>query len=435
MTTRTPARPSARDLADRTPADRNRYLDFLRVLSLFVVVCGHFSMALVVVDDGSVLVENALSGRAWVQWLTWALQVMPLFFIVGGFVNAASWESAVRRGHGYGTWLASRTGRLVGPAIAFVVVWSMTAVILHQVGMDPSQLALGGQVVAVPVWFLSVYLLVIVLAPLTSRLHKRFGARVVVGLLAGALVVDLLRPHVPNLGWLNYLFVWGAIHQLGYLWRDGRLSHRATGPVLAVGSFALLLLAVLAGPYAVAMVGVEGANNQPPNLALFGLATMQLGLARTAEPLLTRLLQRPRVWTSVIVANGLAMTVYLWHMTALVALVAVGLVAPNPLLEIEPMSRTWWATRPVWLATLTVLLVPLVLIFRRFDRTSVPPRPITGPAAILAATSASVAFGAFAARGFHPASGFNLFAAAAFAVAVASLRYAARHRRAGSLPA
>ena len=320
---------SARDLASRTPDSRNRYLDFLRVLALFVVVYGHFLMALVVVDGGTVTVTNALDGRPWAQWLTWVLQVMPLFFIVGGFVNAASWESAQRKGDGYGTWVASRTRRLVGPALVFVAIGSAIALVLAGAGVNARHLALGGQVVAVPVWFLSVYLLVIAIAPISYRLHRRYGMALVAWALAAALAVELLAGRIPGIAWINYVFVWGAIHQLGYLWRDGVFSGRLTGVVLGGTALGMLLALVLSGHYAVAMVGIEGANNQPPNLALFLLGVFQLGLALLAEPFMQRLLRSRRVWTGVVIANGLAMTVYLWHMTALVGLVALGLIVDN----------------------------------------------------------------------------------------------------------
>jgi fucose 4-O-acetylase-like acetyltransferase len=432
MTTST--RLHATDLAVETPADRNRYLDFLRVLALFVVVYGHFLMAAVMVEGGSMTVENALSGREWLQWTTWALQVMPLFFIVGGFVNATSWESSQRRGEGYGTWVGSRTRRLVAPAIAFVTVWSIAALVLAGSGIDPSYVALGSQVVAVPVWFLSVYLLVIVLAPATYRLHRRFGIWSLATMVAGALTVDVLVPTFPALGWLNYVLVWAAIHQLGYLWKDGVFSHRFAGPALGLGAFAVLLAMVISGPYAIAMVGVDGANNGPPNVALFVLGLMQLGLARTGEPAMHRYLARPKPWTAVIAANGLAMTVYLWHMTALVAMVMTGLLFDNPLLSVEPMTVTWWATRPLWFAILTIAMAPLVVVFRRFDRLEGrSSSPVTAPVALLAAASASVAFAAFASQGFHPTTGFNLTAAGAFGLAVACLRYAAGHRQPGTL--
>ena len=45
-------------------------------------------------------------------------------------------------------------------------------------------------------------------------------------------VFDFLRfhdGHRPAVAWVNYLFVWVAVHQLGYLWRDGRLLATCRG--------------------------------------------------------------------------------------------------------------------------------------------------------------------------------------------------------------
>ena len=41
------------DLADRTPSTRDRYVDFLRAVSILVVVVGHWTIALIIWDDGS----------------------------------------------------------------------------------------------------------------------------------------------------------------------------------------------------------------------------------------------------------------------------------------------------------------------------------------------------------------------------------------------
>ena len=48
-------------------------------------------------------------------WLaTWVLQVMPVFFFVGGFSNMVSWQALERRGDGYVEYLSGRMARLLG---------------------------------------------------------------------------------------------------------------------------------------------------------------------------------------------------------------------------------------------------------------------------------------------------------------------------------
>src|SRR5512132_1061006 len=115
----------ARDLAAATPETRNRYADLLRVASIFVVVIGHWLMAVLEYEDGSFVGKNLLEIATWTHILTWIFQVMPIFFIVGGFTNAGSWRSASRRGVSYATWLRGRSARLLGPALVFVAFWTV----------------------------------------------------------------------------------------------------------------------------------------------------------------------------------------------------------------------------------------------------------------------------------------------------------------------
>ena len=115
----------AKELAERTPDTRNRYVDFLRAASITVVVIGHWLVAAPFVDGGKLQLGDMLHVAPWLQLLTWALQVMPIFFIVGGYSNGASWESARRAGQSYGLWTATRLKRLVGPVVPVLIVWSI----------------------------------------------------------------------------------------------------------------------------------------------------------------------------------------------------------------------------------------------------------------------------------------------------------------------
>jgi len=100
MVGQTPAglgRQGAKELAAATPATRNRYADLLRVVSILVVVLGHWLMAVLAYEDGEFIGRNLLEVATWTHLLTWVFQVMPIFFIVGGFTNAGSWRSAAGR--------------------------------------------------------------------------------------------------------------------------------------------------------------------------------------------------------------------------------------------------------------------------------------------------------------------------------------------------
>ncbi|OJF12029.1 acyltransferase family protein [Couchioplanes caeruleus] len=354
---------SAARLAVHTPPGRDRYVDLLRVVSLGVVIAGHWLMA--VPEPGGDRITNVLAIVPVLQPLTWLFQVMPLFFLVGGFAHATACASLARRGGGYADFVRSRIARLLRPAAVFLVVWLVVALGAALAGHDHGIVRVALRTVVQPLWFLGVYLALVTLAPVMLRLHRRFGARVPVALLVAAAVVDTLRFHgYGGAAVLNLLFVWLAVHQLGYLYADGTLQR--WGGLLAGGGLVALLVLTTAGPYPVSMVGVPGqamSNMSPPTLALAAHALWLTGLAMLLRGPATRLLARARVWHAVVAANGLAMTAFLWHLSAAFLLLAtfrsgVGAAAG---------TTTWWLTRPWWLAAAAAVTAVLVAAFRRFD--------------------------------------------------------------------
>jgi peptidoglycan/LPS O-acetylase OafA/YrhL len=92
---------SAKAMAAKAPPERNRYVDFLRALSILAVVVGHWLVAAPYIKDGAVEGGHLLGILPWTQWLTWGFQVMPLFFLVGGFSNGVSWAATLRKGGSY----------------------------------------------------------------------------------------------------------------------------------------------------------------------------------------------------------------------------------------------------------------------------------------------------------------------------------------------
>ena len=393
MSTALATRPTAEQVAAATPADRNRYADLLRFASLMVVVIGHWLMAAVTVSDGQLHGSNILVEQPWSQWLTWVFQVMPVFFFVGGYANATGWASAQAKGTGYVDWLRARASRLLRPTLPVLALWIPLAGLLATLGVPDDVLRMGTGTVVIPMWFLSVYILIVSLTPVSMALHRRLGGWAIGGFAAVAIAMDAAhRAGVPVVGYTNFVWVWGAVHQLGYLWRDGALTRRTRTLVLmAVGGLAALVALTVVANYPISMLGVDGAartNNSPPSAALIALGVMQVGLLLLARRPVERWLHRPRVWAAVVVGGSVAMTLYLWHMTAMVA--GVGIAYGLDLLPPVAFDATWWLTRPLWVAGLAVLLAPLVLIFRRFERPA-PALPLATRRRTIVLTVAGVA--------------------------------------------
>lgn len=402
-----------RALAAATPADRNRVVDFLRAAAILTVVLGHWLMAAVMVQDDQLVPNAVLNIAPATHPLTWVFQVMPLFFIVGGYANGLSWRSARRRGAGYAGWLRSRLQRLAAPVLPLLIVWLAIASIGYAAGVPGATLRTASQVALVPTWFLAAYIVVVAVAPLLLALWERLGWwSISAGLALGGLV-DWWSIAGDNhwIGFANYLVVWATVHQLGFAWLDGSLASSRRRIALAVVGFVGLLTLVWAGPYPVSMIGVDDAvlnNSYPTRVTLACLGMFQAGLVLLAERRLAALLERPRVWALAVVVNLRIMSLYLWHLTAMVLVIGMSLLAGGLGLRAVPLSGYWWATRPVWLGVLAAVTVGLVLLFGRFekpirDRRPAPSvwRPALATAALCGGLGVMAASGIVSGEGVH----------------------------------
>jgi len=400
-------------LADETPTDRNRVVDALRAGSILVVVFGHWLMAAITVDNGSLVPNHLLVLAEWTHPLTWVLQVMPIFFFVGGYANALSWRSARRRGDAYGSWLRSRLRRLAIPVIPVLLFWTVFGWLALTLGLPWETLQLASQVALVPTWFLAAYVVIVTIAPPLLALWDRIGIWSLVAGFALAGLCDLLSIAVGVIpvGFLNYVFVWGSVHQLGYAWLDGKLDGMGKRIGLMVAGFLATLALVWAGPYPVAMVGLDTAevtNSYPPRVTLAFLGLFQVGLVLVIESPLRRWLNRPRAWRIVVGVNLQIMTLYLWHLTAMVLVIGISLGLGGFGLGIEPLSAAWWLTRPIWFAVLAIVTIGLIAIFGRFERPAPDPRaapPAWQP--VLAVISICAGLGLLAAIGIADDDGLN----------------------------
>ncbi len=358
---------SVRELAAATPGTRDRYIDLLRVASLGTVVLGHWLMAVVTADG----VGNLLAVVPGLQLLTWVLQIMPVFFFVGGFSHALSYRSLRRKhpeGSVYSAFLRARLQRLLRPTMVFILVWGVAALIVQLLGGDGGLTGVALRLVAQPLWFIGIYLAMVAFTPPLLRLHERWGWGAFGALVAGAVAVDLARFvfQVPFVEFLNFAFVWLAVHQLGFLRADGRLRVPAG---LAVTGLAGAVALVAYGPYPLSMVGMPGekvSNMAPPTLALLCHGLWLVGAVELLKNPGTRFVRRARVWRTVVAANGVAMTAFLWHLTAMLgvygAFLALDVTLP------EPATALWWAQVPLRLAVAAALTAALVAAFRTFER-------------------------------------------------------------------
>ncbi|MEV5201651.1 acyltransferase family protein [Streptomyces sp. NPDC053720] len=346
---------------------RDPFIDIIRALCVLAVISQHWLMPVLAYENGNLSTGNALASPGW--WIvTWLTQVMPMVFFAGGAANFFSFRSAksVR------TWLRSRIARLLVPVIPLAAVWLLLPHALIGAGVPEQPVLMAGKIAGQLLWFLAVYVLVVALTPVMFNWYRRYGWRVIGVLAVCALVVDVLRFEVgPAIGFVNALFVWLAAHQFGFHYADGGLrmrNARASLGLAAVG-FGLTAAAVFFGPYPASMIGMPGApvsNMSPPTALMLSLTIGQLGLWLTLKPVITRFAERPQATAFLQWCGARFMTLYLWHMPALVmtagiAIVGLGFSTPTP------GSPLWFAVAPLWVGVAGFFLVCFTRVFGRFE--------------------------------------------------------------------
>jgi surface polysaccharide O-acyltransferase-like enzyme len=409
---------------------RNHAVDFYRVSGVVLIVLGHWVAGSVTYRDGSFGRQNPLLDQPWTQWLTWLFQAVPTFFMVAGYAAAVSWgHRRASDGMSRQTWVRHRLARVLGPSAVYVAVVSAIVVASDTTGAAGSLLEYAGWAVAMHLWFLAVYLIVVSLTPIAIAAQQRWGLLVPAVLASGLVAVDVatLAGHVPYLNWLNYLLCWGLLYQIGIAWQSGHLAGIRPA-LLAAGSACALWLLIWLGPYPVSMIGVPGEavqNTEPPSVAMLAFGCAQAGLAISFAPALNRALRAVSVQRVLSRANTNVMALYLWHMIPVVIVAIIGY--PAGLLP-QPVEghAAWWLARLEWVVILSlVTAVELALLWwgRRFFAAPLPALDVLGgrwaePIMLTGALMAAYGLAFVAAEGFAPYGHFPWLTAAIFAVGV-----------------
>ncbi|MFD4259725.1 acyltransferase [Streptomyces sp. NPDC058534] len=380
-----------------TPASRDRAVDALRAFAILGVVLGHWLVTALVADGGSLRAASPLRDMPWLAPVSWAFQTLAVFFLVGGHVATRGYASARARGESYGRWLSARLSRLFRPVLAVLGLWTVTAALLLLTGAEFGTVHTLVKLALSPMWFLLVFAALTAATPLLTRLSPLWPLAVV-------LHVDLLRFGfgAPSwLGWINLAAGWLVPFTLGAAWTRGELggvvwitpapgngalcrvatpagsrrhplNRRRAGWILLTGGAAATAALVAWAGYPASMVGVPGAavsNLNPPTLAAVTFGLAQCGLALLLRDRLRGAMRRPVAWAAVALVNLSAMTIFLWHQTALMATTAGSLLLGRlPGLHTRPDGLDWVAARIAWLPVFALVLAGCWAAFRSCER-------------------------------------------------------------------
>jgi peptidoglycan/LPS O-acetylase OafA/YrhL len=352
-----------------TSPDRDRAVDALRALAILGVVLGHWLVTALVADSGTLRDASPLQHLPQFTPVSWLFQTLAVFFLTGGLVAGRSYRTARARGTSYRQWLGARLTRLFRPVAVLLAVWSLAAVAMLAAGVDWDTVHMLTKLAVSPLWFLLVFAVLTAATPLVRALHPGWPLAVVV-------LVDVVRFGLGGpaaLGYLNEAAGWLVPYCLGAAWARGELRGRATGWVLLLGGAAATAGLVEWAGYPAAMVGVPGpgiSNLGPVTLAAVTFGLAQCGAALLLLGPLRRLMRRPAAWAPVAVLNLFAMTVFLWHQTAMMAVTVIGLWVAGPLagLHTAPDGAGWVLARLAWLPVFALALLGCWAAFHGHER-------------------------------------------------------------------
>jgi len=401
-------------------ADRDIYPDALRALALLVVVFGHWFATLPRLPGGElVAIDHLLKEWPVAAYLTWAVQVVPLFVFVSAAVSASGVAKRLHQRHSQLQWWGTRALQLARPTVTYLAALTLFVLIAHFTG--GRLLGAFNGSLTVHLWFLIMLLMVQALLPISVEADRRLGLGAVVVLLVLATLVDFTRAGVwwptqwPTLGtrvtasnggigWLNALIVWLIPQQLGIAWARGRFRGALTGLLITAASAGWLLTAIAIG-YPVGMVGqdLDGNSNMlPPTLALIGVMGLQVGLVLLCERPARWLLDRQRMAGIVAFLGAFGMPLYLWHKLAELPAAWLGEWINAPIDAGLPGEPGFWAGRLWWIGLCLLMVVPVLAIVAWIEmkrRPRVPgsestPAILIGGLALLAGLATALILGA-----------------------------------------
>lgn len=356
---------------------------------LLVVVIHLLMVGVGTTADGELVAqtptESPLGVQPWFPLATWAGQIMPLFFVVGGFASITAWRSLGRRGGGAADYVRNRVLRLAQPALPLYIFYVVVIGAAMALGVAPELVTLAVQGAASPLWFLAAYTLCQALVPLMAGWHARAPRATLGVLLAGAIVVDAARytVGVDEIGLANLFFVWLFVQQLGFWYADGWFAARSWWQLVliaAAGYVALVPLTVW-GPYSDDML----TNLNPPTVPLIALAISQACILRLLRPALARLMNTHVARAVVFLVGSRLMTIYLWHLPVILIITGLSLLIPGA--APEPGSPAWWWSRPLVFVIVLLAVFGLSFLVGRWEApkevTATPPGGVVAVAAIL----------------------------------------------------
>ena len=365
---------------------RDLTLDLARVFCVLLVVVIHLLFIGVGRDaDGGLVISRTVQEQSWFAGATWAGQIMPLFFVVGGFASLTAWRSNVRRGGTAADYVKTRVLRLAQPSLPLFLFYVVVIGGATLLAIAPELVGTVVEGAGSPLWFIAAYCLCQALVPVMARLHARAAWPTLGVLLLGVIAVDVAHftSGIELVGYLNFFFVWLLVQQIGFWYADGWFARRTWWQLvlIAAACYAALVPLTTVAPYSADMLD----NLNPPTLPLVLLGLAQACVLRLLRPALAKLMSTHGARAVVFLVGTRLMTIYLWHLPVIIILAGLGLLIPGA--SPEPASPAWWWSRILVYVLVLALLFALSFLVGRWEQPRelgpTPPTWVVAVAAVL----------------------------------------------------
>ena len=334
-----------------TSISRERFIDFLKTFGLLLLIINSISFLNIYYSGGEYFIINKSYSYSNITFLTWFTVGLPIFIFSMGFTNLIAWYSNVGRDGSQWNYLVDRINSLLGPVLVLIFVVSVGLNILLRTNLIPDYLTTteDGVISLVeftlwPLWLVSIYMVMVMFAPLTIYLHKKYPystlalfalATVLIDIIEVAILLNFIEI-VINYSYVQvfkYLFFWLTIHQLGYFYADGKIQMLSKKIYFLFSLVFYGFLYFIVFKYKIflnfANYRLSSISNEDPPSAFYLVVSLAfIFLLISLQKFLEKLMNNRKVWLIFSHIHSNIYTLYLWH---LISLIFVLLYNLNPL--------------------------------------------------------------------------------------------------------
>tara|TARA_B100001250_G_scaffold411022_1_gene438687 strand:- start:1557 stop:2852 length:1296 start_codon:yes stop_codon:yes gene_type:complete len=249
-----------------------------------------------------------------------------------GFTNLIAWYSNVGRDGSQWNYLVDRINSLLGPVLVLIFVVTIGLNVLLRSNLIPNYLTTteDGVISLVeftlwPLWLVSIYMVMVMFAPLTIYLHKKYPYLTLLVFALVTIFIDILEVPI-NYSYIqvfNYLFFWLTIHQLGYFYADGKIQmlDKRFYFLSSLVFYGFLYYQVFFNKILLnfANYRLNSISNEDPPSAYYLIVSLAfIFLLISLQNYFDKLLNNRKVWLIFSHIHSNIYTIYLWHLISLI---------------------------------------------------------------------------------------------------------------------